>query len=132
MCVADCIICDIVGWSNPPGKPTFNVVELTENTSTTYYYASIHVNITWSTPQYLGGLNANDIYYQLNTMDHNINTTDPYSVLSYDELSLIDKSPLDITVEVHYNGSTTNTLYIPSNIQVTRQSDNLLCDAVGK
>jgi len=109
----------------------FDIVELTENK--TYDDISIHVNIAWSPPQYLGGLTASNIYYQLITIDRNINTTDPYSVLFYDELSLRFENPtVDITVIVHYNGSATNTLYIPNNILVTKQSDNILCDALGE
>ena len=125
------MICDIVGWISPPGIPTLKVVNSSEDRVGDI---SVHLNISWSPPQYLGGLNASDIYYQLSATDYdNINTTDTHSVLFYDELILGEnKKALDISIAVHYNGSSADTLYIPSNIIVTRQYDNLLCDAVGE
>ena len=135
------MICVIAGWSNQPGKPTLNVAKLSENIiydvfdPSSIYYAdtSLHVNVTWSAPQYLGGLNASDIYYQLHATGYEINTTETYSVLFYDEVNLsIDKTALDVSIAVHYNGSTTDTLYIPTNIIEKKQYNNLLCDAVGE
>ena len=134
------MICIIAGWSNQPRKPTLNIAELRENIIDIFdhseiYYAdtSLHVNITWSAPQYFGGLNTSDIYYQLHATGYDINTTDTYFVLFYDDVHLsIDKKALDVSIAVHYNGSTTDTLYIPNNIVVKKQYDNLLCDAVGE
>ena len=125
------MICDIVGWINPPGTPTLKVANLSEDLI--YDDISVYVNITWSPPQYLGGLNASDIYYRLQATDYDINTTDTHSVLFYDDLNLsIYKKALDVSIAVHYNGSTNDTLYIPSNVIVKKQYDNLLCDAVGE
>ena len=120
--------CIFVGWSNPPGKPTLKVVELNESKS----YVSVLVNVTWSPPQYLGGLNTISIYYQLTTIDYDINTTNPYSLLFYDQLYLNIKKSLDVSVTLHYNGSTTDSLYIPSNMLVMKRYDHLLCNAVGE
>ena len=98
-----------------------------------YYLISAHVNITWSPPQYLGGLDASDIYYQLHATDYDINTTNTYAVLLYDEVDLsIDKKALDLSIMIHYNGSKIDTLYIPSNIIEKKRYDNLLCDAIGE
>ena len=124
------MICDIVGWVNPPGIPTLKVVDLSEDRIGDI---SAHLNISWSPPQYLGGLNASDIYYQLYATDYNISTTDTHSVLFYDRLNLsFDKKVLDVSIAVHYNGTTADTLYIPNNIIVKRQYKHLLCDAVGE
>ena len=125
------MICDIIGWISPPGRPTLKVANLSEDLMNDLI--SVHVNITWSAPQYFGGLNASDIYYQLHATGYDINTTDTYSVLFYDDVTLsIDKKALDVSIAVHYNGSTTDTLYIPNNIVVKKQYDNLLCNAVGE
>ena len=122
------MICDIIGWSNPPGKPTVKVGELNESNDD----VSVLVNVTWSPPQYLGGLKSTDIYYQLTTIDYDIITTDTYSLLFYNKLYLPIKKSLDVSVAVHYNGSTTDSLYIPNNILVMKRYDHLLCEAVGK
>ena len=123
--------CNIIGWMSPPGRPTLKVANLSEDL--TNDLISVNVNITWSPPQYLGGLDASDIYYQLHATGYDINTTETYSVLFYDELNLsIDKKSLDVSIAVHYNGSTTDTLYIPTNIIEKKRYNNLLCDAVGE
>ena len=116
---------------SPPGRPMLKVVNLSEDL--TYYLISVNVNITWSPPQYFGGLNASDIYYQLHATGYDINTTETYSVLFYDEVNFsVRKKSLDVSIAVHYNGSTTDTLYIPTNIIQKKRYDNLLCDAVGE
>ena len=132
----------IVGWINPSGRLILKVAILSEDIGydrddpSEIYYAvtTVDVNITWSPPQYLGGLNASDIYYQLHATDYDIkNTTDTHYVLLYDDLNLYtNQKALDVSIAVHYNGSTNDTLYIPSNIIVKKQYDNLLCDAVGE
>ena len=131
-----CTICDIAGWSNPPGKPTLKLAELLgEKWNPILYYddISILVNITWSPPHYLGGLNTSDIYYQLNTINYNRYTTNTYSLLYYGKLSLsLHKKALDVSVMVHYNGSMADAMYIPSNIIVKKRYNNLLCHSVGE
>ena len=123
------MICNVVGWSNLPGTPTLKGANFTENPRNT----SMLVNITWSPPQYLGGLNAGDIYYQLKAKKYIINTTNTYSLLFFDELQLKShKKVLDITLTVHYNGSAVDAMYIPSSMLVKKQYNHLLCDAVGE
>ena len=138
------MICIIVGWSNRPREPRLKVAELNENILSLYdnifdrsviYYAGVtmHVNITWSPPQYLGGLDASDIYYQLHATGYDdINTTNTYSVLFYEVNFSTNKKALNVSIAIHYNGSTTDALYIPSNVIEKKQYDNLLCDAVGE
>ena len=87
----------------------------------------LHTNITWSPPQYLGGLKASEtIYYQLQATGYSINTTGTYSEFN----SSTRKRSLDITITVHYNSSTIDNIYVPSNVKVKKQYDNLLCNAV--
>ena len=134
------MICDISGWSNPPGNPTLNVTELNEtdvfcnrHISIKYFSTSVNVKVTWSPPQYLGGLQTSDIYYQLNTNGHDINTTDNYSLLFYGKINFnTNKKILDVSVTLHYNGSTVDTLYTPSNVLVKKTYGNLLCNAIGE
>ena len=118
----------IVGWSNPLGKPQLDAVELNE---TSNYIVSVLVNVSWSPPKYLGGLNTSDIYYQLTTNGHSINTTDTYSLLLCERLR-IEPKYLDITIAIHYNRSTANTSYIPHKMLVKQQYNNLICSAVGE
>ena len=70
------IICDILGWIDPPGKPTFEFTNFSKSTQQDKIF--LHANITWSPPQYLGGLEASDIYYQLQATGYSVNTTDRY------------------------------------------------------
>ena len=133
------MICDISGWSNPPENPTLNITELNETVvfcdhpSMKYFSTSVNVKVTWSPPHYLGGLHTSDIYYQLNTNGHDINTTDNYSLLFYDKINFhSSKKILDISVIVHYNGSTVDTLYTPSNVLVKKTYGNLLCNVIGE
>ena len=127
-----------VGWSNPPGELMLNITKLKEHLrhdhheEVTYASSSVNVIISWSPPQYLGGLNTSDIYYQLRINGDSTITTDTYSFKSYDNVNFnYDKKTLNIRVTVHYNGSTNNHLYIPSSILV-KEYDNLLCDALGE
>ena len=123
------MICNVAGWSNSPGKPTVKVANLTEHATD----VSMLANVTWSPPQYLGGLNASDIYYQLKINDYDINTTDTYSLLSYDGLRLRShRKVLDITLTVHYNGSAVDALYIPNNMLAKKRYNHLLCETVGE
>ena len=144
------MMCSIIGWSNPPGETGLKVDELTEkiiNNTTPYDNSvyldnSVHVNISWSPPQYFGGLNASDIYYQLQATSFDIyqatdydeiNTTDTYYKLFYDDLNYsIKKKVLNVIITVHYNGTAIDDSYIPSNIVAKEQYDNLLCEAIGK
>ena len=133
------MICDIVGWSNPPGEPLLNVTKLNEHLSYDRHkevisaYSSVNVSINWLPPQYLGGLNVSDIYYQSRINGDNTITTDTHSFVFYREVDfLYNKKTLNIRVTVHYNGSTVDHLYIPSNILVEKYYGNLLCDALGE
>ena len=134
------VICDIVGWSNPPGEPTLNVTKLEQHLSydsreeeVTNAYSSANISINWLPPQYLGGLNASDIYYQLRINGGSNITTDTHSFVFYREIDFVySKKTLNIRVTVHYNGSTVDHLYIPSNILVEKYYDNLLCDALSE
>ena len=117
------MVCDILGWMNRPGSPRISTVELNKTSN------SMFVNITWPPPEYLGGLNTDDIYYQLTTSEHSINTTDTYSLLSYDKSRLYAKN---VIIAVHYNGSTAITLYIPHKVSVMKHSIHLKCAAVGE
>ena len=132
------MICDIVGWSNPPGELMLNITKLKEDLSYNHRgevidaFSSVNFIISWSPPQYLGGLNTSDIYYQLRINGDSTITTDTYSFKSYDNVNFnYNKKTLNIRVTVHYNGSTNNHLYIPSSILV-KEYDNLLCDALGE
>ena len=85
------MIYDIVGWSNPPGELMLNITNLTENLIYDHRkeeyvdaYSAVNVTISWSPPQYLGGLNTSDIYYQLRINDDSTITTDTYSFKSYE------------------------------------------------
>ena len=133
------MICDIVGWSNPPGEPTLNVTKLKEHLSydnrkeMTNAYSSVNVSINWLPPQYLGGLNASDIYYQLRINGDSTITTDTHSYVFYREVDFVyNKKTLNIRVTVRYNSSIVDHLYIPNNILVEKYYDNLLCDVVGE
>ena len=134
------MIYDIVGWSNPPGELMLNITNLTENLIYDHRkeefvdaYSAVNVTISWSPPQYLGGFNTSDIYYQLRINDDSTITTDTYSFKSYSYVDfLYSKQTLNIRVTVHYNGSTVDHLYIPSSILLVKNYDNLLCDALGK
>ena len=123
------MICIVVGWSNSPGKPTVKVANLTVHITD----VSMLANITWSPPQYLGGLNTSYIYYQLKTNDYDINTTDTYSLLSFDGLRLRShRRVLDITLTIHYNSSAVDALYIPNNMLAKKRYNHLLCETVGE
>ena len=119
-----CIICDILGWIDPPGKPTFEFTNFSKSTQQDKIF--LHANITWSPPQYLGGLEASDIYYQLQATGYSVNTTDTYSEFS----SSTGGRTLDITITAHYNSSSIESMYIPSNVKVNKQYN--LCNVVGE
>ena len=117
------MVCDILGWMNRLGNPRISTVELNKTSN------SMFVNVTWPPPEYLGGLNMGDIYYQLTTSDHSINTADTYSLLSYDKSTLYARN---VIIAVHYSGSMANTLYIPHKVSVMKHRIHLKCAAVGE
>ena len=96
-------------------------------------FSSVNVSINWLLPQYLGGLNASDIYYQSRINGDSTITTDTHSFAFYREVDfLYNKKTLNIRVAVHYNGSAVDHLYIPRNISVEKYYGNLLCDTLGE
>ena len=87
----------------------------------------LHANISWSPPQYLGGLNASDIYYQLQATGYSINTTDTYSEFN----SSTGEKTMGITIKVRFSNSTIDNMYIPSNVEVKKRYD-LSCNAASE
>ena len=122
LCVLSFHLCiHFTGWSNPPGLPTSTIISISDSQSVTY-------NISWSPSEYYGGLNNTHIYYQLTISHTTINTTDTHAMVTLNNVKFRDE--YTISVGIHYNYSS-DTVYIPSNMLVTRHHDNLLCDTIG-
>ena len=119
----------LVGWSNLPGEPLLNIVELKENETLAYAF----FNVSWQAPSYFGGLD--NVMYKIRKDDHyqDINNTTTNAHFPV-HIRLDFYNTLSIKVSV-VTAQDNNSQYVPSNYMYTDKkfsNKDLFEAAIGK